>query len=92
MFLVSLKQSKGFFLLSMKTFFVVVLLILRFGVKDAPKIQAQLKYAESQQIPFAVIFGPDEWAAGNVKVKDLKTAVQVEVPRADLAKFFENKK
>ncbi len=59
-------------------------------LKDAPKIQTQLKYAETQQIPFAVIFGPDEWAAGTVKVKNMATGEQVVVPRADLAKHFKN--
>ncbi len=29
-------------------------------MKEAPKIQAQLKYAETSRIPWAVILGPDE--------------------------------
>ena len=60
--------------------------------QDAPKIQAQLKYAESQMIPFAVIFGADELAAGNVKVKDLSNGEQALISRADLAKYLEDKK
>jgi histidyl-tRNA synthetase len=60
-------------------------------LKDEPKIQAQLKYAEAQQIPYAVIFGSDEWKAGTVKVKNLATREQEEVPRGDLVEYLRKK-
>jgi histidyl-tRNA synthetase len=60
-------------------------------LKDEPKIQAQLKYAEAQQIPYAVIFGPNEWKAGTVKVKNLATREQEDVPRADLVEYLRKK-
>ncbi len=60
-------------------------------LKDAPKIQAQLKFAETQQIPFAVIFGPDEWRDNTVKVKDMANSQQDVVPRAELAAYLRAK-
>ncbi len=46
---------------------------------DKRKLGKQLKYAERQGIPFAVIAGPDEADRGTVRVKDLRTTEQVEV-------------
>ncbi len=48
------------------------------------KLGKQLKYAERQGIRFAVILGPDERARGTVRVKDLETTRQAEVPVEDL--------
>lgn len=40
-------------------------------LKDSPKIQAQLKYAESSNIPFSAIIGPEEIADGTVNLKNM---------------------
>jgi histidyl-tRNA synthetase len=42
----------------------------------------QLKQAAGRGIPFALVMGPDERAAGNVAVKDLRSGEQRVVPRA----------
>ncbi len=49
------------------------------------KLGNQFKYADQRGIPFAVVIGPDEAAAGVAKVKDLKTGEQREVALAALA-------
>jgi histidyl-tRNA synthetase len=38
--------------------------------KVKPKLRAQFEYCDKEQIPFAVIVGPDEWKDGFVKVKE----------------------
>jgi len=43
---------------------------------EAVKLDRQLKYANAYGIPFAVIIGPDEAAAGTATVKDLSTGRQ----------------
>ncbi len=48
----------------------------------------QFKYAERKSIPFALIAGPDERAAGIVGIRDLRaidSREQRAVPRADVA-------
>ncbi|HZH26812.1 MAG TPA: histidine--tRNA ligase [Azospirillaceae bacterium] len=52
---------------------------------EAAKMAKQLKHADKQGIPFAVMLGSDEKAAGVVTVKNLRTGDQQQVPRADLA-------
>jgi histidyl-tRNA synthetase len=42
-----------------------------FSYKVRPKLPAQFKAAEAGGVPFAVILGEDEQAAGKVKVKEL---------------------
>ncbi|KAF3491817.1 histidyl-tRNA synthetase [Arthroderma uncinatum] len=42
-----------------------------FSYKVKPKLPAQFKAAESNKIPFAVILGEDELAAGQVRVKEM---------------------
>jgi histidyl-tRNA synthetase len=49
------------------------------------KLGNQLKYAGHRGIPFAVVIGPDEAAAGVAKVKDLTTGDQREIPITELA-------
>ncbi len=44
------------------------------------KISTQLKYAGNKGIPYAVILGSDELAAGNAAVRDLTTREQEDVP------------
>jgi histidyl-tRNA synthetase len=45
----------------------------------------QFTYAERKGIPFALLAGSDERAAGTVTIRDLTTREQQQVPRADLA-------
>ena len=42
-----------------------------FSYKLKPKLQAQFKSAESDSVPYAVILGEEEQAAGKVKVKEM---------------------
>lgn len=42
-----------------------------FSYKLKPKLPQQFKAAESGKVPFAVILGEDELAAGKVKVKEM---------------------
>jgi histidyl-tRNA synthetase len=51
---------------------------------DIDALGKQLKYAASKGIPFAVIIGPDEAAAGNVTLRDLTTGEQAVLSRANL--------
>ena len=57
---------------------------LRVEVYPEPeKLGKQLKYAGGRGIPFAVIMGTDELAAGRVTIKNLSTGEQQTVPRPD---------
>ena len=47
---------------------------------DADKLGKQFKYAASTDVPFVVIEGDDERAAGEVTVKDLRTGEQQRLP------------
>jgi len=51
----------------------------------ADRLPKQLKYADRLGIPLAVIEGPEEAAAGEVTVKDLKARLQERVARPVLA-------
>ena len=43
---------------------------------DSAKLDRQLKYANTQAIPVAIIIGPDEAAAGQATVRDLRSGTQ----------------
>ncbi len=49
-------------------------------VEKSAKLEKQLKYADQQKIPFAVIIGPDEAAKGMVTLKNLVTNSQESLP------------
>lgn len=53
--------------------------------KNNPKLLAQLQHCEEYQIPLAVILGESELAKGVVKLRDVVTRNEVEVPRGSLA-------
>ncbi len=58
------------------------------GVEVYPeprKIGPQLQYAERRGFRVALVAGPDEFAGGTWKVKDLKTRVEQAVPAAEVA-------
>lgn len=56
-----------------------------------PKIQQQLNYADSQLIPFSIIFGQQELEKGELKVKNLKTGEQEAFPRENMIAFLSKK-
>ena len=51
---------------------------------DAVKLQKQLRYADRQGIPLAVVLGPDELDSAEVSVKQLHSGEQHRMPRAGL--------
>ncbi|MBI2322736.1 MAG: histidine--tRNA ligase [Chloroflexi bacterium] len=51
---------------------------------DHRDLGRQLKYADRKGIPLAVLLGPDELAAGEALVKDLRLGEQTRVPRPQL--------
>lgn len=53
-------------------------------LEPGDKVGKQLKYAANAGIPVALIAGPDELAADQVQVKDLRQNAQQTVARADL--------
>jgi len=56
---------------------------------EADKMGKQFKFADKLDIPVAVILGPDEVAAGQVAVKNLKTREQVVVAREEMSATVE---
>jgi histidyl-tRNA synthetase len=48
---------------------------------QADRLPKQLKYADRQGIPLALIVGPEEEAAGEVTLKDLQARTQERVPK-----------
>lgn len=53
--------------------------------KNNPKLLAQLQHCEEFGIPLAVILGESELQKGVVKVREVSTRNEVEVPRENLA-------
>jgi histidyl-tRNA synthetase len=47
---------------------------------DASKLQKQFKYADAKGIPLVIVMGPEEVAAGVVKVKIMQTGVERVLP------------
>jgi len=52
------------------------------------KFDKQFKYAEKKQIPFVVILGSEELAAGTCIVKDLKNSSQQTIKQSQLMEQF----
>jgi histidyl-tRNA synthetase len=52
------------------------------------RLDKQLKYASSRNIPFVTLVGDDERASGMVGVRDMRTRVQEAVPRAEVVAFI----
>jgi len=57
---------------------------------DAVKMKKQMKYADDLNIPFTVLAGEDEIRRSVLKVKQMKTGVQEEIPEAELGKYIKN--
>ena len=55
---------------------------------EADKLGKQFKYASSRNVPFVAILGDDERARGEVAVKDLRSADQTLVPRANVVEYI----
>jgi histidyl-tRNA synthetase len=53
---------------------------------DAKKLGQQFQYAEKRGFRLAVIAGPEEFAARNVKLKDLVRREEQVIPEGDLVK------
>jgi histidyl-tRNA synthetase len=51
------------------------------------KFDKQFKYAEKKNIPFAVIIGAEETAAGTAKIKDMRTGKQETVSQEQLITY-----
>jgi len=58
---------------------------------EPTKLQRQFKYADRQNIPLAVIIGPDEMENDLVTVKDLRDGTQESIARSALVKFLRQK-
>lgn len=54
---------------------------------EAAKMDKQLKYADKKNIPFAIILGTQEIAAGQALIKNLQSREQQKVPFAALEQF-----
>jgi histidyl-tRNA synthetase len=51
----------------------------------ADKLGKQIGYADTIKVPFVCILGDDEIKAGKVKLKNMKTGVEISVAARDLA-------
>lgn len=60
-------------------------------VGNAKQIKKQLKYADRQKIPVAVIAGSDEFDNGEVSVKNLRKIVEEDIDIKDRAEWVEAK-
>jgi len=56
---------------------------------EPDRLKKQLAYADRQRIPFVLIIGPDERAAGTVTVKSLASGEQRTINEAELIAFLE---
>jgi len=56
-----------------------------------PKVQAQHNYANTNTIPFTIIFGKSELADGTLKLKNMTTAEQISVKRDELVAVVKEK-
>ncbi|MBM3324694.1 MAG: histidine--tRNA ligase [Calditrichaeota bacterium] len=57
---------------------------------EPDRLKKQLAYADRQKIPFVVLLGPDERAAGAVTVKSLATGEQKTIPERELVAFLKS--
>jgi histidyl-tRNA synthetase len=56
---------------------------------DAAKLDKQMKYANAQRIPVAVIIGPDEAAQGAATVRDLRSGAQQSVAQDQIVETIQ---
>ena len=55
---------------------------------EQKKFKQKMTYANKLGVPYAVLLGEDEIAAGKCSVKDLRTGVQVTVTPAEAAQLI----
>lgn len=55
---------------------------------ESKKVKQKFAYADKLAIPYAVILGEDEAAAGTVSLKDLNTGEQTVIPAEDAARII----
>ncbi len=60
-------------------------------VGGSGKLGRQLKWANDQRAAFAVIYGRDEQAAGEVTVRDMTSGNQTRLPIPDLARQLQTR-
>lgn len=53
---------------------------------DVARLDKQLKYANSKEIPFVVIIGPEEVAKNQITLKNMKTGTQIKLKNEELLK------
>ena len=53
------------------------------------KLSTQMKYADTKGIPYAVILGSDELAAGNAAIRDMSSREQEDVPLNKIVERFQ---
>ncbi len=51
----------------------------------------QFKYADRKGIPYVLVIGPDEEAAGTVTIKDMRSGEQSSVPQGEVAGWLKEK-
>jgi len=56
---------------------------------DAARLDKQMKYANAQAIPVAIIIGPDEAAQGQATVRDLRSGQQQVVNQDQLVEVVQ---
>lgn len=59
--------------------------------KKNPKMLTQLQHCEDNGIPFAVILGEAEWKRGVVKLRDVSSREEVEVPEERLVEELQDR-
>jgi histidyl-tRNA synthetase len=77
------------------TYFAMAAELRRAGVpvrvyEDPRKFAPQIKLADSQGIPFALIVGEQEMANGTVQIKDLSNKEQIEIPANQLISYVQS--
>ena len=57
---------------------------------EQKKFKAKLSYADKLRIPYVLLLGEDELAAGLVSVKNMRTGEQEKVPMDDVIEYLQN--
>ena len=57
-------------------------------LKDRPNIKSQLKYADTNDVSFAIIIGKSEIEKGIVKIKDLNLKTEIECLNSDIVEVL----
>lgn len=52
------------------------------------KLEKQFKYADKKNIPFVIMYGPEEKERGEVTIKSMRTGKQKKIPFAQLTSYL----